>query len=281
LSLAISGEPAALQSRLNFRSSIDMRKLAILVWLGFRCAAQNQPAPDVGEKLFLAHCAVCHGPKGDGGKGTNLAQPRLPRAPDDEALARIITFGIPGTEMPLTRMTPQQLASVIAYVRGLGRVPGETLTGDAQRGAALYRHKANCEQCHALYGRGGTLGPELTGIGARRSPSYLRESLTDPDAAIPDSFTSYKKVTLIPGNFLQIRVVTADGRRLTGARVNEDTFSIQIRDAAGRFQSFFKEELRELHKDWGKSPMPSYRDVFSTTELEDVVAYLASLRGEQ
>jgi cytochrome c oxidase cbb3-type subunit 3 len=258
-----------------------MRKLAILVWLGFRCAAQNQPAPDVGEKLFLAHCAVCHGPKGDGGKGTNLAQPRLPRAPDDEALARIIAFGIPGTEMPLTRMTPQQLASVIAYVRGLGRVPGETLTGDARRGAALYRDKANCGQCHALYGRGGTLGPELTGIGARRSPRYLRESLTDPDAAIPDSFTSYKKVTLIPDNFLQIRVVTADGRQLTGARVNEDTFSIQIRDAAGRIQSFFKEELRELHKDWGKSPMPSYRYVFSRTELEDIVAYLVSLRGEQ
>src|SRR5271169_2687859 len=151
-----------------------MRNPAILVLLGFPCAAQNQPAPDVGEKLFQAHCAVCHGPKGDGGKGTNLAQPRLPRAPDDEALGRIITFGIPGTEMPLTRMTAQQVASVIAYVRSLGRVPGEALTGDAGRGAALYRDKANCAQCHAIHGRGGTLGPELTSIGARRSPAYLR-----------------------------------------------------------------------------------------------------------
>ena len=78
-----------------------------------------------------------------------------------------------------------------------------------------------------------------------------------------------------------MRVVTAEGRQLTGARVNEDTFSIQIRDASGRVQSFFKEELRELHKDWGKSPMPSYRDVFSRTELEDVVAYLVSLRGDE
>ena len=178
-------------------------------------------------------------------------------------------------------MTPEQLASVIAYVRLLGRMPGETLTGDAQRGAALYRDKGNCTQCHAIHGRGGILGPELTGIGARRSPGYLRESLTDPEAAIPDSFSSYKKVTLIPDNFLQIRVVTADGRRFTGARVNEDTFSIQIRDTTGRIQSFLKEELRELHKDWGKSPMPSYRDVFSKTELEDVVAYLASLRGDE
>jgi cytochrome c oxidase cbb3-type subunit 3 len=259
---------------------MNMRTLVILVLLSFQRAAQNQPAPDAGEKLFLAHCAVCHGQNGDGGKGTNLAQHRLPRAPDDEALARIITLGIPGTEMPLTRMTPQQLADVIAHVRSLGRLPGETLTGDAQRGAELYHDKANCEQCHAIHGRGGTLGPELTGIGARRSPGYLRESLTDPEAAIPDSFSAYKKITLIPDNFLQVRVVTADGRRFTGARVNEDTFSIQIRDAAGRSRSFFKEDLRELHKDWGKSPMPSYRDVFSRTELEDVVAYLVSLRGE-
>jgi hypothetical protein len=39
---------------------------------------------------------------------------------------------------------PRLGASVIAHVRSLGRMSGETLTGDAQRGAALYRDKANC-----------------------------------------------------------------------------------------------------------------------------------------
>ena len=259
---------------------MDMQHAAIALLLAFICAAQNRPDQHAGERLFLAHCAGCHGPNGDGGKGTNLAQPRLPRAPDDDALARIIIFGIPGTEMPLTRMTAQQLANVIAYVRSLGRVPREPLTGDPRRGSRLYHGKGNCDQCHAIWGRGGTLGPDLTDVGARRSPRYLRESLTDPEAAIPDSFTSYRKVTLIPDNFLQVRVVTAEGRRFSGARVNEDTFSIQIRDAQGRFHSFQKEGLRELHKDWGKSPMPPYRNVFSAPELEDTVAYLASLRGE-
>jgi putative heme-binding domain-containing protein len=256
-----------------------MRSLAILLAFGFVCAAQAETDLDAGRKLFQTHCTVCHGPRGDGGKGTNLAQPRLPRATDDQALARIITFGIPGTEMPLTRMTPQQLANVIAYVRSLGAVPGEPLHGDQQRGQQIYRGKGNCAQCHALLGRGGTLGPELTDIGLRRSPSYLRESLTDPEAAIADSFTSYKKVTLLPDNFLQVRVVTRDGRHLTGARVNEDAFSIQIRDGAGNIDSFDKQELQELHRDWGKSPMPSYRSALSPVELEDVVAYLASLRG--
>jgi hypothetical protein len=49
-----------------------MRNLAILVLLGFQCAAQNQPAQDTSEKFFQAHCAICYGPKGDGGKGSYM-----------------------------------------------------------------------------------------------------------------------------------------------------------------------------------------------------------------
>ncbi len=73
--------------------------------------------------------------------------------------------------------------------------------------------------------------------------------------------------------------MTADGARITGARVNEDTFTIQIRDYSGLLHSFRKSDLRELHKDWGKSPMPSYRDSLSGEELQNLVAFLASLRG--
>ncbi|MBI3665882.1 MAG: hypothetical protein HY236_06595, partial [Acidobacteria bacterium] len=80
---------------------------------------------------------------------------------------------------------------------------------------------------------------------------------------------------------LLLRVVTNDGRRITGVRVNEDAFSIQLRDFSDRYHSFYKSELVELHKDWGKSPMPSYRNVFTAEQLDDLVAYLASLRGNR
>jgi hypothetical protein len=84
----------------------------------------------------------------------------------------------------------------------------------------------------------------------------------------------------MPDNFLQVRAVTQEGKLVTGARVNEDTFTIQIRDYSGRLYSFRKEELRELHKDWGKSPMPSYRGVLSDSEIRDLIAYLVLLRNE-
>ena len=76
-------------------------------------------------------------------------------------------------------------------------------------------------------------------------------------------------------------MTTQDGRAITGARVNEDAFSIQIRDVSGKVYSFWKEELKELHKDWGKSPMPSYRDKLTPTEIDDLISYLASLRGKK
>ena len=94
----------------------------------------------------------------------------------------------------------------------------------------------------------------------------------------PEKFGEYRWYTVIPDNFLQVRVTTQDGRAITGARVNEDAFSIQLRDVSGRVYSFWKEELKELYKDWGKSPMPSYRDQLTPAEIDELVSYLASLR---
>ena len=62
-------------------------------------------------------------------------------------------------------------------------------------------------------------------------------------------------------------------------RLAEDTFTIQLVDLTGRTYSFFKQELTDIKKDFDKSPMPGYRDVLSQSELDDLVAYLVSLRG--
>jgi hypothetical protein len=83
----------------------------------------------------------------------------------------------------------------------------------------------------------------------------------------------------MPDNYLFVEAVTKSGERISGSRMNEDPFSIQIRDGAGAIRSLLKSELAELKKHWGKSPMPSYKDVFSAAELNDLVAYLVSLRS--
>jgi cytochrome c oxidase cbb3-type subunit 3 len=252
-----------------------MFKIAFWI-LAAQCAVFGA---ETGESLFRTHCAPCHGAKGDGGRGANLAVRKLPRAPDDAALGNIINLGIAGTAMPPTRMTDAERDLLVAYVRGLGRTQTVQTVGNIAKGEELFWSKGNCGQCHTVGARGGRLGPDLTEIGAKRSPVYLRTSLLQPEAEVPEGFAFYRKVIYMPDNYLRVRAVTADGKQITGARVDEDTFTIQIRDDADRLFSFRKDELRDLQKDWGKSPMPSFQGVLSEGELQDLVAYLASLRG--
>ena len=234
-----------------------------------------------GQKLFVAHCAFCHGPNGEGDRGPTLAQPSLPRATDDVALQTIIKRGLSGTEMPSSRLFPDQIKSVAAFVRSLGRRPREAVAGDAARGAQLYATKGVCATCHTLNGHGAAIGPDLGRIGLRRSPAYLRRALTEPGAEVPVEFSPWRSDVSLPANFLFVRAVPKHGEAVAGVRVNEDTFSIQVRDLSGRVHSFFFSELAELKRDWGVSPMPAFGTVFTAAELDDVVAFLVSLRGEK
>ena len=234
------------------------------VFLTAPAHAGTQPeAFDQGRRLYESQCGSCHGPQGNGGTGANLARPRLRRATDDQALFTIIRRGIPGTEMPGSPLTPNQVSSIATYVKILGRVPPENVVGDRAGGEALYQ-RLDCGRCHTLRGRGGALGPRLDDIGARRSAAHLRQALLDPEAVVPTGF-------------LQLRVVTSEGRVLTGVRVNEDTFSLQFRDLSGQFFSFWKDELDRVDKLWGRSPMPSYGTRVTDTQTDDLIAYLITL----
>jgi cytochrome c oxidase cbb3-type subunit 3 len=232
-----------------------------------------------GAQVFARNCAVCHGSAGEGGKGPTLAVPRLSRPTDFDSLGVIVRRGIEGTEMPSTRLTEAEVRAVASWVLSLGDKPIERGPGDARRGEALYRDKGACATCHTVRGSGGAVGPDLTDVGRRRGAVHLERSLREPDADLFKGTSIYRNNVSITENFLIVRVVLRTGQPIAGVRVNEDTFSIQLRDAAGTLHSLLKSDLRELQKEWGRSLMPSYSGVFSPGELQDVIAYLLSLRG--
>ncbi len=242
----------------------------------FPLAAQSTTDLAKGKQLFLGMCLRCHGIEGGGGEGPNLNRPVLTRANTDEALTTVIRDGIPDRGMPrIRRLTNAELHALIVYVRSLGTVTAVATTGNPENGKAVYK-KSGCASCHVVGGEGGTLGPELTNVGSHRAPDYLRQALVDPGAVLP------RGTMLIPGRgfneFLPVRAVARDGREVRGVRVNEDSFTIQIRDAGGQLYSFRKADLRALEKQIGKSMMPGYTK-FSAPELGDLVAYLSSLGG--
>jgi putative heme-binding domain-containing protein len=251
----------------------------MLLVLLFFVTVQGAPA-DVaqGKKLFDGMCARCHGIDGTGDEGPGLNRPTLARAGSDEALREVIRDGIPDRGMPrVRRLTDSELHQLVAYVRSLGRTTATTTAGNAERGRALYG-KLGCESCHIVKGQGGSFGPDLTEIGIARGPAHLRQSFLGPAEALP-------RGSLVPGRgfteYLPVRVVTSDGREVRGVRVNEDPFTIQVRDVGNRLHSFRKSELRNLDKEFGKSLMPGFRGRLSDVEVEDLVAYLASLRGDR
>jgi cbb3-type cytochrome oxidase cytochrome c subunit len=49
----------------------------------------------------------------------------------------------------------------------------------SKHGETIFRRE-NCLSCHEVFGNGTSYGPDLDGVGSRRSPSWLRQYLEAP-----------------------------------------------------------------------------------------------------
>jgi putative heme-binding domain-containing protein len=221
-----------------------------------------------GKALFQLHCSYCHGANGEGGRGADLTTGQYRRGGSDANLYNTVRNGIPGTEMPAVRASDDEVWKMVAFVKRLGTLGmTEKASGEPAAGKAVYEGKGGCASCHAIGRDGGNLGPDLSDVGRRRNLKYLEESLVSPDADVPIRYRS-------------IQVVTKSGQSIVGIRLNEDDISIQLRDEKDNLRSFLKENIREIRHDM-PSLMPAYGSILSKQEIDDVVSYLSSLRGEQ
>jgi putative heme-binding domain-containing protein len=230
-----------------------------------------------GQQLFQTLCSRCHGILGEGGEGPSLKRAQLTHAPDDETLVSVIVGGIPGTGMPGSRqLRGSDAQDVAAYVRGLGRLPAETMPGDPVAGQLVYQSVGNCSSCHILDGVGTGIGPELSQVGLRRNAAYLRQSVITPEADQPRVVDRFRGTL---SAFLTVRIVSEYGT-YEGMRINEDEFTVQMRDVAGDIYSFDKAELLSYEKAFGHSFMPGYSAALNNQQIDDLVSYLMSLKGE-
>jgi hypothetical protein len=105
----------------------------------------------------------------------------------------------------------------------------------------------------------------LSDIGAVRTADALQRSLLDPTGS------------MLPVN-RSVRAVTRGGKVISGRRLNEDTYTVQLIDEQEHLLSLAKADLRQ-YTVIQTSSMPSYKDRMSSKDLADMVAYLLSLKG--
>jgi putative heme-binding domain-containing protein len=187
----------------------------------------------------------------------------MPSAADVQPLLdKLVTFDADRTA---------QLQEMIDVATGGQRERLQSLTpllssGDVNRGRSVFMtSQAACAKCHRIGREGGSIGPELTRIGAARTARDLLESIVVPAATIAQGYELHQ-------------LVTTDGRSLVGAIIGQDDAHLLLRNTSGAEQRIARSDIEQIQRSSG-SIMPDGLDrVLTQDELRDVIAYLVSLR---
>ena len=223
-----------------------------------------------GYAVFRIYCSPCHGIHAQGGRGPDLTRGIYHSGEKDSDLFRTISDGLSGTEMTGfgSDMSDTDIWRIVAYIRSVTKHEAPAVPGNRANGDKLFWASGGCGTCHVVAGRGGRTGPELTRIGLQRSLEYLRDAVLDPSKEI------------LPG-WAAITVTRLDGTKLTGIERGLDNFSAQFIDMEGNYYSFLRTDVAAIHRE-DRSLMPAdYGRRLKAADIDDLVAYLMSLRGAE
>jgi sulfur oxidation c-type cytochrome SoxX len=142
--------------------------------------AEVSPLVQKGEQVYRSfNCSYCHAINGVGGAvGPDLSNTATKWNTDNlTAYLKNPNAMIPHTLHPKLLFLPDELDAVVAYLLTLGAEVPYT----AQ---APVLFDQNCAACHMINGKGGTVGPDLTHVGSRRSFAFIESFTTNPNSVI-------------------------------------------------------------------------------------------------
>ncbi|MGZ4961196.1 MAG: HEAT repeat domain-containing protein [Limisphaerales bacterium] len=141
----------------------------------------------------------------------------------------------------------------------------EKTHGDPVHGQKVFGGPAGCVTCHRIDGKGGEVGPELTGVAAKYNRTFLVESVLYPSKQILDGYHS----TII---------TTKDDESYTGFIRSENSRELTLLQGSGEKRVISKKQI--VTRAEGKlSVMPEgLQAAMSLSEFADLVAYLESLK---
>jgi putative membrane-bound dehydrogenase-like protein len=136
--------------------------------------------------------------------------------------------------------------------------------GEAGRGfRVMYSVQSMCSMCHAVEGRGGDLGPELTNTGQSKTRNELLHSILRPSGEVSPEYQGWF-IRLKSGEVYQGRQIDIGGK------------GIELYTQGRGFVEFDKKEV----EDYGmseKSLMPDgLENQLTLSDLRDLIAFLES-----
>jgi putative heme-binding domain-containing protein len=145
----------------------------------------------------------------------------------------------------------------------------EALYGGNARRAWWYfmtNSTAQCVRCHAINGEGGTVGPDLGGIGDKLSREELLQALIEPSARLSPGYGS-------------VKLTLTDGQVVSGILMGETDKELIVKtsDAEPLEVSTSRISKRENVP----SAMPPMGTLMTRREIRDMVEGLANLKNKK
>ncbi|MEO8302005.1 MAG: PQQ-binding-like beta-propeller repeat protein, partial [Rhizomicrobium sp.] len=215
---------------------------------------------EAGRARFNVRCAGCHGQDGLGGERAPAIGRGSQQGLDDEkTLRNLIQHGIPGRGMPGFNMPAGELNQMVAFARSRILPLAKTaISGDAQKGAALFFGDGRCAQCHMVWGKGGLGGPDLTEAATKLTLAQMETALLRPAV---HSGGGYEVAT----------VRTAAGQSIRGFVRNESSAGLQMQSFDGRLHLLSKRDVTRIDRE-SKSYMPPWTG--GQGAMHDLIAFL-------
>ncbi len=135
--------------------------------------------------------------------------------------------------------------------------------GRQGRDIFLYNSAAQCIRCHSIGGEGGSVGPNLQGIGKTLSREQILQAMVEPSARIAPGF----------GN---IALTLTDGQEVTGVLMNETTEELTLKTSAA--EPLRVPISRIKSRENYPSGMPPMGAVLSKREIRDLVEFLSNMK---
>ena len=131
-------------------------------------------------------------------------------------------------------------------------------------GQAAFQH-LGCGQCHKFAGEGGSVGPDLTGVGRRLSPHDLLESVVLPSKVIVEGYAATE-------------IETQSGEVLSGRIVREDDESLVLlpQTATAQAIALRKSDIRRRELSQVSNMPAGILNTLQQNQILDLLAYLIS-----